>query len=340
MRKLLAVLKGEKLAVPPVWLMRQAGRYLPEYRELRKRAENFVSFCLTPDMATEVTLQPVRRFDLDAAILFADILLVPHALGQDVRFVEGEGPKLAPVRGLKEMDRLSLKNLQEILSPVAETVRRVRQALPDEKTLIGFCGSPFTVACYMVEGEGGGEFTEARLLALQDPAAFQRLMDLLVEASVDYLSMQIEAGADAVQLFDSWAGILPEREFVQWVIAPTVQLVRKLKERHPQTPIIGFPRGGGAYLEAYVKATGVDGLGCDTTLPVSRMAALSEMTAVQGNLDPLSLVTGGEVLRKDVEAILAALSGGRFIFNLGHGVIPRTPPEHVAKLVSLIRGER
>jgi uroporphyrinogen decarboxylase len=336
--RLLRVFAGEALTPPPIWLMRQAGRYLPEYRELRAQAGDFLKFCYTPELAAEATLQPIRRFGFDAAILFADILLVPDALGQGVRFIEGDGPRLDPIRSDADIARLNPNATRPKFARVFETVAKVRQVLPRETALIGFCGAPWTVATYMVGGQGSADQADARLWAYRDAAGFQRLIDLLGDVSVDYLSGQIEAGADVVQIFDSWAGSLPDEQFRRWVIEPTKRMVAGLKERHPAVPIIGFPRGAGVQARFYADETGVDGVSCDTAMPLEFVASeLSGRTVVQGNLDPLLLVTGGQALDRRIAEFLAALSHRPFIFNLGHGIVPATPPENVAKLVQLVR---
>jgi uroporphyrinogen decarboxylase len=336
--RLLDVFAGKALSPPPIWLMRQAGRYLPEYRAVREKAGSFLDLCYAPELAAEVTLQPIRRFGFDAAILFADILVVPDALGQRVEFLEGEGPRLEPVRGTRDIARLNPSATRPRFARVFETVARVRNELPKDTALIGFCGAPWTVATYMVGGQGSTDQADARTWAYRDQSGFQRLIDLLVETSVDYLSGQVEAGADVLQVFDSWAGSLAGDEFERWVMAPTKAMVGRLKERHPNVPIIGFPRRAGGQAAAYVARTGVDGIGCDTAMPLGLMADLADKAAVQGNLDPLLLVTGGEAMAHRVAQILTALAGKRFIFNLGHGIVPQTPPEHVAQLVKLVRG--
>lgn len=337
-KRLISVLKGTPLSPPPMWLMRQAGRYLPEYRAIREQAGGFLDLCYTPKLAAEVTLQPIRRYRLDAAILFADILVVPDALGQGVRFLEGEGPQLDPVTCAADLARLDRQATDAKFARVFETVARVRHDLPPETTLIGFCGAPWTVATYMVGGKGSPDQAAARMWAYRDRAGFAQLIDLVVATSIDYLDGQVRAGADVVQIFDSWAGSLPDDEFETWVVAPTRRIVTDLRSRHPDTPIIGFPRGMGANAERYVEATGVDGLGCDTAVPLDAMRALAGRgVAVQGNLDPLLLVAGGEAMRTRVAATLAAMQGLPFVFNLGHGIVPQTPPEHVAELVALVR---
>ena len=336
-RRLKRVLAGEALDPPPVWLMRQAGRYLPEYRAVRAKAGSFLDLCFDPEFAAEVTLQPVRRFDLDAAILFSDILVVPHALGRTVRFVEGEGPRLEPIDG-EGIDRLAFRS--EALAPVIETVARVRAALAADKALIGFCGAPWTVATYMVAGEGTGDQLPARLLAARDPTLLDRLIGILVEASVAYLVAQLEAGADVVQVFDSWAGILNEPDFDRFAVAPMARIVRGVRAEHPGARIIGFPKGAGLRLERYVEETGVDAVGIDWTTPLSFAAErLQPQVAVQGNLDPVTLLAGGATLDAAVDTILATLRRGRFIFNLGHGILPATPVAHVERLVKRVRGD-
>ena len=334
-KRLLRALNGERLDCPAWWLMRQAGRYLPEYRELRRRAGSFVEFCLSPALAAEATLQPVRRFDMDAAILFADILLVAQALGQRLDFGE-EGPALEAIEGAADVARLRIGGIAA-LDPVYETVRRSRAGLPPQTALIGFAGAPWTVATYMVEGGSSRDFRRVRSWAYRDAEGFAALIELLVEATVVYLDGQIAAGVDVVQLFDSWAGILPEAEFDRWVIAPTRQIVAQLKARHPTVPIIGFPRGAGYLYESYMAEAGIDALGLDTTVPppVARDRLQCRMP-VQGNLDPLALLVGGVVLDGAVTTIRRMLGGGPLVFNLGHGVLPQTPPEHVADLARLL----
>jgi uroporphyrinogen decarboxylase len=336
--RLLRVFAGEAMTPPPVWLMRQAGRYLPEYRALRAKAGSFLDLCYAPDMAAGVTLQPIRRYRLDAAILFSDILVVPDALGQRVEFLEGEGPRLEPVRSERDLSRLNASATRPKFGRVFETVAKVRQELPHDTALIGFCGAPWTVATYMVGGQGSADQAEARGWAYRAPHEFQRLIDLLVEVSVDYLSGQVAAGADVLQIFDSWAGSLADDQFARWVVAPTKAMVARLKALHPHVPVIGFPRGAGVQAPGYVAKTGVDGVGCDTAMPLGFIAGeLSGRTVVQGNLDPLLLVAGGEAMERRVAEILTALSGKPFIFNLGHGIVPQTPPENVARLVELVR---
>jgi len=331
------VLDGESLDPPPIWLMRQAGRYLPEYRQIRQTAGSFLDLCFNPELACEVTLQPIRRFDFDAAILFSDILVVPLALGRRVAFVEGEGPRLDPIDEAA-VDGLPDRLLPGKLDPVYETVSRVRRNLDPAKTLFGFCGAPWTVATYMVAGMGTPDQAPARLLALRDPDRFRLLIDRLVSASIEYLVGQFRAGADVVQIFDSWAGILGESEFQSWCIEPTRTIVEGVRQAVPGARVIGFPKGAGFLAERYVRETGVDGLGVDWTEPLDRVRAqVGDGIAIQGNLDPLTLVAGGNALDAAVERILAVTRGSRFVFNLGHGIVPQTPPEHVAQLVSRVR---
>ena len=338
-RRFLAPFRGEVLEVPPVWLMRQAGRYLPEYRATRAEAGDFLTLCYTPKLAAEVTLQPIRRYGFDAAILFSDILVVPDALGQKVRFVEGEGPRLDPIRAVDGLKGLSLSGTSEKFGIVAETVARLRQDLPNETALIGFCGAPWTVATYMVQGQGSADQAEARLWAYRDPEGFEALIELLVAASIDYLDRQVQAGADCLQIFDTWAGSLPDDEFDRWVVAPTRAIREALRDLHPDVPVIGFPRGAGATAVWYVSETGVDGIGCDTATPpfVMSEAFDDQDVVVQGNLDPLRLLAGGEQMDSRVGEILAAFADRPHIFNLGHGIVPQTPPEHVAQLVKRVR---
>ena len=336
-RPLLAVLRGERRDPPPVWLMRQAGRYLPEYRALRADKGGFLELVHDSEAAADVTLQPIRRFGFDGAILFSDILVIPHALGQDLRFEVGEGPRLSPplVDTLLE----SLVAVPARLDPVYETVRRVAAALPAETTFLGFAGSPWTVATYMVAGQGSKEQAEARRLAYRDPVRFGAIIDAIITATIDYLSSQIESGVDAVQLFDSWAGSLAPSEFERWVIAPTVRIVAALKARHPDTPVIGFPKGAGGKLPAYARETRVDAIGLDETVdPVWANTHLPVGLPVQGNLDPLALIAGGQALEAGVAAIRAAFMERPHVFNLGHGILPDAPIAHVERLLALVRG--
>ncbi|MFC7332559.1 uroporphyrinogen decarboxylase [Rhodocista pekingensis] len=337
----LRALAGETQPRPPFWLMRQAGRYLPEYREVRAQAGGFLDLCLKPALGCEVTLQPLRRYGMDAAILFSDILLVPHALGQSVGFAEGEGPRLAAIRDLDGLRALDFDGLHRRAEPVYETVRRIRENLDKDfpsTALIGFAGSPWTVACYMVEGQGSKEYMHVKQWAFRDPEGFGQLIDLLVRSTVEYISAQIKAGAEAVQLFDSWAGALPVDGFHQWVIKPTRAIVDALRARHPGVPIIGFPRQAGLNLEAYVRETGVDGVSLDPGVPAAWASQTLKGVTLQGNLDPVLLLAGGAAMRRGVTELLEAMSGRPFIFNLGHGILKETPPEHVAELTRLLRG--
>jgi uroporphyrinogen decarboxylase len=337
-KKLLRALKGEILSTPPIWLMRQAGRYLPEYKEIRATAGSFLDLCYTPKFATEVTLQPIRRFGFDAAILFSDILVVPHGLGQDVWFVENEGPKLSAIRTTEGLGILDPARMIDRLAPVYATVESLTEKLPNETALIGFAGAPWTVACYMVEGGGSRDFMEIKGWAYRDPSGFERLIDILVNATAEHLCQQIRSGVDVVQIFDSWAGVLPDKAFRRWVIEPTKALVAKIRAEYADVPIIGFPRGAGIMYAEYIAETGVTAVSLDTTMPTEWSARnLQSKLPVQGNLDPLALLTGGDCLETGVREILQAFSDGPYIFNLGHGIIKETPPENVAVLVSLIR---
>ena len=340
---MLRALAGEAVWPPPLWLMRQAGRYLPEYRELRAQAGDFITLCTTPELAAEVTLQPIRRFGMDGAILFSDILMLPWALGQPLRFAEGEGPVLAPVRDAAGLATLAPERVAEAITPILETVRLVREALDAHAprvALIGFAGSPWTVACYMVDGRGtGGAFHQARALAHGDPALFARLIRMVTEATAEYLLAQAAAGAEALMLFDSWAGILAPSQFRRWVIEPTVELVRLLRKRLPTGyPLIGFPRLAGPMLAEYAQRTNLQALGMDTAMdPRWAALAVAPDQALQGNLDPIALLAGGMALEVEARAILGAMRGRPYVFNLGHGIEKETPPDHVAALVRLVR---
>ena len=321
--------------------MRQAGRYLPEYRKTRARARNFLDFCLTPDLAVEATLQPIRRFGLDAAILFSDILVIPHALGQRVWFEDGIGPRLEPVRDEAALEALSAEGLRGRLAPVYETLCRLRTDLPAETALIGFAGAPWTVATYMIEGGSSKDFATAKGWAYGAPETFGRLVDLLVDAIADHLIAQVEAGAEVLQLFDSWAGVWPEPALRRWCLAPVLEIRRRVRAAHPEVPVILFPRGAGLFYETYAAEAGAEGLGLDTTVPLPwARDTLQPRVTVQGNLDPILLRTGGTAMETAVRDILDALGGGPFIFNLGHGVVPDTPPEHVAALAEQVRAWR
>jgi uroporphyrinogen decarboxylase len=334
----LRALRGEIQARPCFWLMRQAGRYLPEYRETRAKANGFVDLCLRPDLATEITLQPLRRYHMDAAILFSDILMVPYGLGQPLSFREGEGPVLEPVRDAAAIDRLAqnLGGFDAKVAPIYETVSRVQAGLPATTALIGFAGAPWTVATYMVEGGTSKDFANVRLLAYRDEAAFARLIDLLVTATIGYLDRQVAAGAEALQLFDTWAGVLPEGEYRKWVIAPAAKIVAGVRAKHPDVPIVFFPKGSGLLYREAAAIPGIDALGLDTAVPLAFAQELQKLKTVQGNLDPIALCAGGPALTDAATRILDALGKGPFVFNLGHGVIPPTPPANVAELAALI----
>ncbi len=336
-KPLLSVLRGKKAEKTPIWLMRQAGRYLPEYRALRADKGGFLALVYDPEAAAEITLQPIRRFGFDGAILFSDILIVPHALGQDLRFETGEGPRLSPP--LMDAALGALEAVPGRLEPIYRTVDKVKAALPPEVTFLGFAGSPWTVATYMVAGQGSKEQAEARRYAYRDPAAFQEIIDAVAAMTVDYLSGQVRAGVEAVQLFDSWAGSLSPAQFEQWVIAPNANIVAEFKTRHPDVPVIGFPKGAGGKLAAYASGTGVDALGLDETVdPAWAAAVLPEGLPVQGNLDPLALIAGGAALESAVRRIISALDGRPHVFNLGHGILQDTPIAHVEQLLKLVRG--
>ena len=338
-KSLLRALAGERLSVAPIWLMRQAGRYLREYRALRDRAPDFLSFCLTPELAAEATLQPIRRFGFDAAIVFADILLVPHALGQRVGFREGAGPSLAALSSAADIRALTPERVSERTAPVRETLKLVRMALPETVALIGFAGSPWTVATYMVEGGPSRDFGRVKGWASGDPAGFAALIDCLVSATVTYLIGQIEAGAEVIQLFDSWAGVLAEPEFQRWVIEPTQRIARAIKRRHPAVPIIGFPRGAGPLYERYAIESGVDAVGLDPSITLAwARERLQSRKPVQGNLDPALLLAGGAEMAEAARAILTELRAGPFVFNLGHGILPDTPADNVSALIEIVRG--
>jgi uroporphyrinogen decarboxylase len=336
---LLDTLKGRRAETVPLWLMRQAGRYLPEYRALREQAGGFLAMAYDPAIAAEITLQPIRRFGFDGAILFSDILVIPHAMGQELWFETGEGPRLAPalVDGLVS----GLVAAPQRLEPVYETVRLTRAALPAGVTMLGFAGSPWTVATYMIAGQGSKDQHEARTLAYRDPAAFAALVEAIERATVDYLVGQIDAGVEAVQLFDSWAGSLAPDQFERWVIAPNARIAAQLHAQRPGVPVIGFPKGAGAKLSAYARETGVDAVGVDETVdPVWAARELPPTMPVQGNLDPMLLLAGGEALTARIRAILAAFAGRPHVFNLGHGISQFTPVEHVEKLIAEVRAWR
>jgi uroporphyrinogen decarboxylase len=334
--KLMNVLNGEAVWPPPAWLMRQAGRYLPEYREVRGQAGDFISLCLNPELAAEVTLQPIRRFGFDAAILFSDILILPMALGQGLRFAEGEGPRLPPLERLEILDPEAAAG---VYAPVIETVRRVRAGLPAETALIGFAGGPATVACYMLDGQGGGEFLRTRALAYENTGFVDELLEILVHSTIAYLQAQIDAGANCVMLFESWSGIFPPAQFRRFVIQPNKKIVAALKAANPGLRIIGFPRLCGLLLGEYVREIGVDAVGLDTvTDPAAAIAVCPPGTVFQGNLDPLLLKSGGAPLDDAVRTLLAAFRGQNHIFNLGHGITPDVPVAHVERLMNAIHG--
>lgn len=337
-RRMMRVLRGETLSPPPIWMMRQAGRYLPEYRATRQEAGSFLDLCYSPEFAVEVTLQPIRRYGFDASILFSDILVVPHALGRGLRFEEGRGPLMTPIAA-EEIERLVTTGFHERLEPVYATVRRLRAELPGETTLLGFCGAPWTVATYMIAGKGTPDQAPARLFSYRHPKAFGKLIDLLADVSAQYLIRQLDEGADAVQIFDSWSGVLDEASFAAYCEAPVRRMVERIKERHPHAPVIGFPKGAGSRYEAYRENTGVDVLALDWSVPLTTAARLQRQGAVQGNLDPMRLVAGGTALEEGIDRILQSLGSGPLVFNLGHGVTPETPVEHVAAMVARVRGQ-
>jgi len=338
-KPLLEILHGRRQPIPPVWLMRQAGRYLPEYRAIREKAGSVLDLCFSPALAAEVTLQPIKRFGFDAAILFSDILVVPHALGRKVAFVAGEGPKLDPIQDAATIKRLPREIDQAILSPVYETIGRVKPQLPREVTFLGFCGAPWTVATYMIAGAGSADQAAARLFAYRHPQAFAELIDILVDASVDYLARQFEAGIDAVQIFDTWAGVLPPDEFRRWCVAPAKRIVSALRARVPDAKIIGFPRGAATMLPFYLDEVALDAVSLDWMIDKTfAREKIQRRVPVQGNLDPLALVAGGAALDSEIDKVLDAFTGGPFIFNLGHGILPATPVAHVERMLKRVRG--
>lgn len=329
--------RGIRQETPPIWIMRQAGRYLPEYRALRETAGGFLDLCFTPKLATEVTLQPLKRFDLDAAILFSDILVIPYALGQDLRFAQGEGPILTPLDA-KAIAGLKPEMALEKLAPVFEALDRIKPQLGADKTLIGFCGAPWTVATYMLGGKGSPDQAAARLFALNEPRAFLALIDILVELSARYLIAQFKAGADIVQIFESWALNLDEDALAQYVIGPNARIVSRVRAEIPDAPIIGFPRGAAGMIGAYAEATGVDVVGLDFSTPVRfANAIVPEHLAVQGNLDPLRVVAGGKQMEVRARAIVDGFANRPHIFNLGHGITPQTPIENVEALIKIVK---
>lgn len=334
----LDVLHGKATDRVPFWYMRQAGRYLPEYMERRKTAGSFLDLCFNPDFAVEVTLQPLRRYGMDASILFSDILVVPQALGQHLEFKQGEGPVLTPVNDANTLKALSMEGFHEHLAPVYETVNRLSKEIPDSTTLIGFAGAPWTVATYMVQGHGSPDQAATRAMAFQQEDVFQDLINLLVKATSEYLIRQIDRGAEVIQIFDTWAGNLPDDQFRKWAIEPVRQIIQNIRHQHPEIPIIGFPKGAGARYPEYIRATEVTAVSIDTTMPLEWVRDhIQPLCPVQGNLDPLLLVAGGQQMEDRVVEILDCLSGGPFIFNLGHGIVPQTPPENVARLSEIIK---
>ncbi|WBL80376.1 uroporphyrinogen decarboxylase [Bradyrhizobium xenonodulans] len=333
------VLSGQRQSVPPMWMMRQAGRYLPEYREVRAKAGGFLDLCFNPELAAEVTLQPIRRFGFDAAIIFSDILVIPYALGRSVRFEVGEGPRLEPLDDPAKVATLAPRADFGKLLPVFEALKLVRNALDPKTALIGFCGAPWTVATYMVAGHGTPDQAPARMMAYRHPEAFAEIIDVLVENSIQYLLLQLAAGANVLQIFDTWAGVLPPVEFARWSTEPTRRIVEGVRAIVPDAKIIGFPRGAGAQLPGYVEATGVNAVSIDWTAePAFIRERVQSKVAVQGNLDPLALITGGAALDRAVDNVLANFSQGRFIFNLGHGIQPETPIAHVEQMIKRVRG--
>jgi len=338
-KPILRVLAGERLPKPPIWLMRQAGRYLPEYRAIRQQTESFLDLCFNPRLAAEITLQPIRRFSFDAAILFSDILVVPHALGQRVSFESGEGPRLDALAEPDDLRRLKREISDDTLAAVYETIALVKERLPEQVALLGFCGAPWTVATYMIAGRGSADQSVARLFAYRHPNSFAELIEVLVRSSISYLARQFEAGVDAVQVFDSWAGVLPRDEFQKWCIEPMAKIALGLRRQIPGAKIIGFPRGAGTELPRYLADVPVDAVGLDWTIELGfARREVQKLRPVQGNLDPLALLAGGTALDRAVDSIMQAFSDGPFIFNLGHGVLPDTPVENVARLVERVCG--
>ncbi|MBI1203167.1 MAG: uroporphyrinogen decarboxylase [Rhodopseudomonas sp.] len=337
-KPLIRALEGHSQPTPPIWLMRQAGRYLPEYRAVREKAGGFLDLCFNPELAAEVTLQPIRRFGFDAAILFSDILVMPLALGRKVEFLVGEGPKLEPMEDASALASMHERIDATVFAPIYETVSRVKSQLDQQTTLIGFCGAPWTVATYMVAGHGTSDQAPARLFAYRDPQNFTKIIDRLVQGSIDYLVGQLKAGADVVQIFDTWAGVLSPEQFDRWCIEPTRKIVDGVRAQIPGAKIIGFPRGAGAMALPYVEITGVDGIGLDWMYPRSlAQDILQSRVAVQGNVDPLALLAGGDALDREVDDVMT-LSEGPLIFNLGHGILPATPIAHVERMLKRVRG--
>lgn len=339
-KSLLSALKKSNQAVPPVWLMRQAGRYLPEYNAVRKNAGSFLDLCYTPELASEVTLQPIRRFDFDASIIFSDILVIPHALGMRLDYVNGEGPKLQKIETADDVKTLTIDGAVKKLSPVMEALKLVKKELPETTTLIGFAGAPWTVAAYMIEGSGSKDFATARGFAYQEAKAFKEILEILVEVTSEYLIEQVNNGAEVVQIFDSWAGMVPGECFKHWVLEPTKKIVSNVKKKHPNLPVIGFPKGAGIQYENFVKETGIDGVSIDYSVPLKWAAeTLQKHVCIQGNLDPALLANGDEkIIRAEVKKIKELLGNGPHIFNLGHGILPHTPIKNVEILLDAVRG--
>ncbi|WP_288426637.1 uroporphyrinogen decarboxylase [uncultured Agrobacterium sp.] len=335
-RSVMRVLNGETSTPPPIWLMRQAGRYLPEYRETRKQAGSFLDLCYNPELATEVTLQPIRRFGLDAAILFSDILVIPDALKRNVTFSEGKGPQMDPI-SVSDIGALDRSQVLEHLDPVFRTVGKLRAELPSQTTLLGFCGAPWTVATYMIAGHGTPDQAPARLFGYQEPKAMETLLAFLAEVSADYLVAQLDAGADAVQIFDSWAGVLGEREFEAYAVKPVARIIHSVRARRPDAKIIAFAKGAGILLKDYRQKTGADAIGLDWSVPLSFARELQKDGPVQGNLDPMLMIAGGKSLKDGIDAVLQSLGNGPLIFNLGHGITPQADPENVTRLVERVR---
>ncbi len=330
-------LVGQTTDNVPIWLMRQAGRYLPEYRDVRAQAGDFLNLCYTSDLACEVTMQPIRRFDFDAAIIFSDILVVPHALGQRVGFVQGEGPKLDPIQSIARLNDFNQDDFLSHLSPVFEALDKTRTALPNDKSLIGFSGAPWTLACYMINGQGSRDYANVRHFAMSNKEEFKKIIQLLIDSISIYLVEKIKAGADTLQIFDSWAGVLSTDEFYDYCVLPTKQIIQNIKKIYPNVPIIGFPRGVGFNYQTYISETGINGVSCDQSVPLEMMKNFQSHVCVQGNLDNMLLRQGGQAMIDQAEKICQALSEKPFIFNLGHGVIKETNPDDVAKLVSHVK---
>jgi len=328
-----------KPVTPPIWIMRQAGRYLPEYRAIRETLGGFLDLCYNPKFAAEVTLQPIKRFDFDAAIIFSDILIIPHSLGLDVRFEQGEGPRVERILDAKDLVKLKVNPGDEKLQRVYEAISLVKASLPTDKTLIGFVGSPWTVATYILEGRGKHDFAFSRKIAYQNPDFLSDLIKIITQQTVSHIVGQVKAGAEVIQLFDSWSGVLPESEYRKFVIEPTIEIVREIKKLHPNVPLIGFPRGSGFLYESYIDETMVDGIGIDQNVPLKTMTSFQKKVVVQGNLDPVVLLTNKDVIGKKVDEIMGSVSKENFIFNLGHGILPETPIENVEFLVEYIRSK-